>query len=510
MGSYDGSGDAMFLDDVPQSYGRAPLPDQLDKLLPYVERAIARLPVLETAGIQNVTSSPMPYPEDLPLIGPAGGLQNLWLAEGTPFGITLAGGIGWQLAEWMAEREPSIDLRSCDSRRFGRWAGRKWSARKVEEAYEHTYILPKPGEELQAARGLRCSPLHDLLDARGAVFGSVLGWEIPNWFAPPGIGREETWSFDRPNWFAIAGEECRCPWRTPVATDVSSDTRPRLTGPEAKSVLEDLMNTPAPEPGTVQPGYVLDPSGTVALGLPAACHAPGCFSLTCAPDAEAYALDLVNRAIAARDARVENVTGRIGGLHLFGKGCDALLSDLTGGARDGLATGGTCRAGIGYCPVKTSRTGFCGLPGWRIEAATKYMRVVFLALEERGARLIGARALAALRVEHREPAWPAELSADTSPGDAGLGGNAGNRRLVHLRVTPAKGAPLAGEPIRDREGRIAGSTTSGSWGHLSGAGHALGFVDRCADTSALEVQILNIWYPAENGWTALRAAASKC
>lgn len=102
-------------------------------------------------------------------------MKNFWLAEGNPFGITLAGGIGWQLAEWITEGAPSIDMWCCDSRRFGGWATREWSARKVEEAYEHTYLLLKPGEEMPAARPLRTTPIHDLLIARGARFGVVAG-----------------------------------------------------------------------------------------------------------------------------------------------------------------------------------------------------------------------------------------------------------------------------------------------------------------------------------------------
>jgi hypothetical protein len=98
---------------------------------------------------------------------------------------------------------------ACDSRRFGAFATRRYSAVKTEEAYERTYLLPKPEEELPAARPLKTSPIHDLLAARGAVFGAVYGWERPNWFAPEGVGAVDECSFHRPNYFEHVGKECR-------------------------------------------------------------------------------------------------------------------------------------------------------------------------------------------------------------------------------------------------------------------------------------------------------------
>ena len=125
MGAYDGRGEAKFVDDVPPGHGSDPFPDELEKLLPYLERAMGRIPLLETVGIRRAVNYAMPYtPDDLPTTGPAFGLKNSWLAEGNPFGITLSAGIGWQLSEWIVEGEPSLDMWCCDSRRFGPWASR--------------------------------------------------------------------------------------------------------------------------------------------------------------------------------------------------------------------------------------------------------------------------------------------------------------------------------------------------------------------------------------------------
>ena len=46
------------------------------------------------------------------------------------------------------------------------------------------------------------SPLYERLKAHRAVFGSKLGWERPNWFAPEGVEPKDVYSMGRQNWFA--------------------------------------------------------------------------------------------------------------------------------------------------------------------------------------------------------------------------------------------------------------------------------------------------------------------
>ena len=143
------------------------------------------------------------------------------------------------MAEWILDGAPSIDMTCCDSRRFGDWATREWSARKVEEAYEHTYLLPKPGEELPAARELRTSPIHDLLSARGARFGAAAGWERPNWFAPDGVVDEP--SFYRPSWHQVVGEECRAATNGVGLADISHAAVIHVAGAGAEGGAVVLM-----------------------------------------------------------------------------------------------------------------------------------------------------------------------------------------------------------------------------------------------------------------------------
>ena len=161
-----------------------------------------RVPMFARAGIKDCVNGPIPYtPDGNPLIGPAHGLPNFWLAEGFSFGITAAGGAGWQLAGWIADGEPSIDMLAVDPRRFGAYANKHYTWAKNEEAYANVFVIHYPDEERPAARPAKTSPCHDRLASHGAVWGQRYGWERPNWFAPEGAERRDEWSFRRTNYF---------------------------------------------------------------------------------------------------------------------------------------------------------------------------------------------------------------------------------------------------------------------------------------------------------------------
>lgn len=486
LGVYDGRGEARFVHESPAGMAE-PFPDEMEKLLPYLDRVFERLPIMEAAGVRRVVNYAMPYtPDDLPTVGPAFGLKNFWLAEGIPFGITLAGGIGWQMAEWILEGTPSFDMASCDSRRFGDWATREWSARKVEEAYEHTYLLPKPGEELPAARDLRSSPLHDLLAARGAQFGVIGGWERPNWFAPEGVVDEP--SFYRPNWHDTVGAECRAAVTEVALTDVSHAGVTRIAGTGAADLLSHILSDDLPAPDFAVACHVLAPNGGVEAQVSVVRMSEDNFILTTSAVQERRVLDTLLRALPSKNGvQIENLTASEGTLLLFGPKARQHLQQTTSTALDDESFPvGTVRIiTIGYAPVRAVRTDPFGQQGYRLHVRADMLRHVFLALEQ-GATLIGARALETLRLEHAEPAWPGELNVETLP-------NA-ERKLVHLRIDGAETIPHGLEPVRDGSGCIVGHTTSAGWGHLSDTALALALLGPWE--GQLEVRVMGKWHGA--------------
>ena len=185
-------------------------PEDLERLTPHIEAAINRVPAFGEVGVKQVYNGAIPYtPDGSPIIGPAWGLRNFWLNEGHSFGITAAGGAGWQLAEWIVEGEPTIDMLGVDPRRFGDYASKAYLRAKNEEAYANVFTIHYPDEERPAGRPLRMAPCYERMKALGAVFGQKFGWERPNWFAPKGTPQEDHWSFRRSRWFEHVGNECQ-------------------------------------------------------------------------------------------------------------------------------------------------------------------------------------------------------------------------------------------------------------------------------------------------------------
>ncbi len=513
MGCYEEKGRTVFVDSIPPDFSFQLFPDDLDPLLPYLERATVRVPPLETAGVKNVINGPMPYtPDDMPTAGPAYGLRNFWLAEGNPFGVTLAGGIGWQIAEWIVEGEPSIDMWPCDSRRYGDFATRRYSALKTEEAYEHTYLLPKPEEELPAGRPLKTTPIHDLLLARGAVFGAVYGWERPNWFAPSGVEARDVCSFHRPNYFEHVGAECRLATETVGISDASHAARFRLSGPGAVALLEQVLCTRLPDPGGVAAGYALTRLGRVRSEFTVVREAPDDVLLLGAAAAERYDHDLLQKALPDDGSvLLENLTGIEAALSLTGPHAADLIAKVTGEApTDPVAT-----VTASLSPARLVRL---GAASWQLQMRGEFLRHVFLKVEEAGeslgAGLVGARAAESLRLDAGTPAWGPELNRGRDALSAGLKpliafdrpGFTGRlaileadrlaSRLVRLQLRGNDRFDARGqEPVRIAGGETVGATTSGGYGHVSGRSLAFAYVE--AEASDYEVLLMGDWYPAE-------------
>ena len=235
LGPYEVGAPACYVDGPSDDSEYELFPEDLDRLAPHIETAIARVPAFGEVGVKKVYNGAIAYtPDGSPIVGPAPGVKNFWLNEGHSFGVTAAGGAGWQLAEWIVEGEPTIDMLGVDPRRFGPYAQTGYLIEKNEEAYAKVFTVHYPDEERGAARPLRQTPCYSRMKELGAVFGSIYGWERPNWFAPKGYGLDdaelmkpdvllnenhppaaagerprEKWGFRRSNYFDFVGEECR-------------------------------------------------------------------------------------------------------------------------------------------------------------------------------------------------------------------------------------------------------------------------------------------------------------
>jgi dimethylglycine dehydrogenase len=182
--------------------------ESLDRVLPFVEKVFKRMPVYANAGIKRVVNGAIPTsPDGNPLVGPAAGLRNAWMACGSSIGISQGAGCGKYLAQWMVHGDADVNMAGMDPRRFGPYADARYTSAKSNQDYAHMYALHLPGEERPAGRPARRSTLYDRLEAKGAVHTEAFGWERPKWFALD--GRAEKAGFRRNNTHEVVAAECR-------------------------------------------------------------------------------------------------------------------------------------------------------------------------------------------------------------------------------------------------------------------------------------------------------------
>ena len=208
LGPYEPRAPACYVNAPDQNSEYELFQEDLERISDHIESAIKRVPIFGELGVKKVYNGAIAYtPDGSPIIGPAWDLKNFWLNEGHSFGVTAAGGAGWQLAEWIVDGNPTIDMLGVDPRRFGSYATKNYLIEKNEEAYANVFTIHYPDEERSAGRPLRTAPCYERLKKMGAVFGASFGWERANWFAPEGVEQVDDWSFRRSSYHEHVGSE---------------------------------------------------------------------------------------------------------------------------------------------------------------------------------------------------------------------------------------------------------------------------------------------------------------
>jgi dimethylglycine dehydrogenase len=523
LGPYEAGAPARFASGVPDWFGRSLFEADLDRLLPHVEAAARRVPALEHCGIKDVVNGPISYtPDGSPMIGPAWGVPNVWINEGHSFGITAAGGAGWQLAEWIVEREPGIDMLAVDPRRFGAYASTRYVVQKNEETYRSVFTIHFPDEERPAARPAKTSPVYDKLDRLGAVWGQRYGWERANWFAPPGVTRQDDYSFRRSNYFAHVGNECRLMRERVGVIDLSPFTKHEVAGPGAEAWLEGLVANKVPtKTGRIALCHALTRRGGIRSEFTITKLADEHYYVVSAGAAERYDADYLRRLLPqGGGVTLRNITTSRGCFVLAGPRSREVLAKLTDVALDNAGfpwlTGRI--AEVGLAPeVYALRVNFVGALGWELHFPIEYAHHLFDALfaagKEFGIGMVGMRAMESLRMEKSYRMWGTDLTRDYTPFEAGLdrfvrmgkgdfiGREALERQLalgvphrfVTLEVHGVDDAdPLGNEPLFDSGDAIVGRATSGYYGHVLRKSLAIGYVksEFAAPGTALGIEIL--------------------
>jgi dimethylglycine dehydrogenase len=507
LGPYEKGAPARFADGVPDWFGRSLFPGDLDRLVPHVEAATRRVPALENCGLKDIVNGPISYtPDGSPLIGPAWGVNNVWLNEGHSFGITAAGGSGWQLAEWIVEGEPGIDMLAVDPRRYGAYTSKRYVVKKNEETYRNVFVIHFPDEERPAARPAKTSPVYDKINALGAVWGQRYGWERASWFAPKGVERRDQWSFRRSNYFGHVGNEARLMRERVGVIDLTPFTKHEVSGAGAEAWLDGLVANKVPSKiGRMALSHALTRRGGIRSEFTITKIADAHYYVVSAGAAERYDNDFLVKSLP-QDGSValRNITNTRGCFVLAGPKSREVLSQLTDTPLDNTAfpwlTAQTIEAGLAV-DVYALRVNFVGALGWELHFPIEYAHHLFDALFEagkpHGIGMVGMRAMESLRMEKSYRMWGSDMTPDYTPFEASLdrfvrmnkGAFTGKEalekqlasgvphRFVTLEVHGVTDAdPLGNEPLFDAKGRIIGRATSGYYGHNLKKSLAIGYV----------------------------------
>jgi dimethylglycine dehydrogenase len=438
LGPYERNAPARFEYGVPDSFRADLFPLDLERIEEEYMSMIHRLPTSETVGLKDDFNGPICYtPDGNPLVGPAPGLRNMWLAEGFSFGITAAGGTGYYMAQMMVEGEAEIDMASLDPKRYGSWMTTEYAARKNEECYEHVFILHHPDEEREACRPLRTAPAYDRQAARGAQFGMVNGWERPNYYAPMGFDDHASRSFRRGGWWQYAVAEARAVRETAGLIDATAFTKHLVRGPGATAFLDGFTCNKLPKVGRINLTYALTQAGTTRTEYTIVRLAENEYYLVSAGAWTAYDADYLKKAAedfaAAGGAYVDihDVTTQWGVFAIAGPKSRDILNEVIKDAEPGTTLSNkrfpwlSMRdIELGMCPVRAIRVAYTGELGWELHHPIEMQNYLFDLLEKagekHGMKLVGARAQNWLRQEKSYRAFGTELGRDATPLEADL------------------------------------------------------------------------------------------
>jgi len=531
LGPYETGAPSRFAYGVPSTFRADLFNLDLDRIEEEYQSMLHRIPSSEQCGLKDDFNGPICYtPDGNPLLGPASGLRNVWLAEGFSFGVTAAGGSGYYLAQMMVDGEAEVDMVSLDPRRYGDWMTTRYAIDKNEESYANMLILHHPDEEREACRPLRTSPCYDRLRTRGAQFGQVNGWERPNYFAPPDFDDRASRSFRQGSWWPYAQAEAAAVRSAVGLFDATSFAKHEIRGPGATPFLDWYTCNRLPSIGRVSLTYALTDAGTVRSEFTIARLAEDHHVLISAGAWAAYDGDCLRKAAADCTAEfgpieIHDVTTQWGVFVLAGPNARTLIRAVLDHAEPDTALGNQAfpwlalrTLELGMCPVRALRVSYTGSLGWELHHPIEMQNHLFDRIDaqgdDHGLKLFGARAQNWLRMEKSYRAFGAELGRDTTLLEAGLDRFVdlkkdfrGKQAMLEIGVRmacvtllvecPESVSPWGQEAIYAGHDRI-GRLTSGGWSITQNTSIGMGYVhpDHAAPGTNVTVKVMNTPCPA--------------
>ena len=507
FGGYEPNPQPWTTGDVPNDWQFRLFDDDYDHFEQHMTQAIERIPALAEVGVKQMINGPESFtPDGNFILGAAPECANMFVGAGfNAFGIASGGGAGWVLAQWTVDGEAPLDLWVVDLRRFSKLhRDRDWVRDRTLEAYGKHYTIAYPHEEYEGGRPYIVSPLYERLKAHRAVFGSKLGWERPNWFAPSVVAAEDVYSMGRQNWFGPVGDEHRLVREKVGIFDQSSFAKYELAGADAQKALDWICANDVAKPvGRLTYTQLLNTRGGIEADLTVARLAEDRFYIVTGTGFRTHDLAWIGDHLPdVADAQLTDVTEAFGTLSLMGPKARAVLEAVTTADVSNAAFpfGHVREVSVAGATVRALRVTYVGELGWELHVPIEATGEVFDALMKAGARYgirpVGYRALESLRLEKGYRAWGSDITPNDTPFEAGLGwavklrkntdfsgrhaleavtGQPLKKRLACFTVDDPSVVLLGRETIL-RDGQPVGYLTSGGYGYTVEKNIGYGYV----------------------------------
>jgi glycine cleavage system aminomethyltransferase T/glycine/D-amino acid oxidase-like deaminating enzyme len=524
------------VDGIPEDFSFGELPPDWDRMTPFLERAMSRVPITAEVGMKKLFCGPESFTPDLrPIVGEAPELRGYFVAAGlNSVGVLTGGGLGRVLAHWIVTGNPDVDVTGFNIDRLHAYqANPEYRRQRTVESLGMVYKCHYPAMSLSSARGVRRSPFHDRLAAAGAYFKEVSGWESPDWYGTPGTTPDPgplTWG--RPSWFARWQQEHHAARQNVIVMDMSFMGKFLVQGRDAGSCLNRISgNQVDGAPGVITYTQWLNEAGTLEADLTVTKLSADRFLVVVTDTMVRHAETWLKRNIPeGAHAFLTDVTSAYGQLNVQGPNSRALLQKLTTADLSNQAFPfRTAREiDVGFARVLCIRITYLGELGYELyvpaEQATHVYDRIVAAGREFPLQHAGLKALASLRMEKGYRDYGHDIDNTDVPYEVGLGfaldlNKAGGfigkeavlakkakgpltRRLVQVLVQDPEPLMYHAEVVR-RDGVAVGYVRAASYGHTLGGAVGLAMIEPKAPVDAAylgsgawQVEIAGKLYPA--------------
>lgn len=492
---------------VPDDFSFGQITPDWERMGPFVERAMSRVPATLEVGVRTFFCGPESFTPDLaPIVGPAPGLDGYFVAAGmNSVGILTGGGLGRIVAQWIVDGRPDVDVTGFAIDRMADYQlAPRYRAERTVETLGMVYAPHLPGRSMTTARGVRRSPLHDRLAAEGAYFRDVSGWEGADWFAGPGrIPEPGPLTWGRPDWFGTWADEHRAVREGVGLMDMSFMADFSVTGPDAGAFLDRLSTARVDgEAGVITYTQWLNEAGTIEADLTVTKLDEDSFLVVASDTAHRHVGEWMRRNRGSYDVDISDITSGITQINVQGPLSREVLQRVTSVDLSDEAFGfrAARTIDIGYARVLCARITYLGELGYELHIPTELAVHVYEQLLEAGAasglRHVGLKALASLRLEKAYRDYGHDIDNTDDLVSVGLAFTVDDdhdfigrdamramraagvpcRRLVQVLVEDPE-PMLHHAEIVLRDGAPVGYVRAGSYGHTLGGSVGLAMIE---------------------------------